>query len=233
MAVRFRIAVLLIYLIMSAPASCDLRQMCDTDHLTVTVPHFLHHIRHTVGYFTGNSGIDLIKYNCRQFHRTGDHRFDRKHHTRDFTSGSNGRYALQRSVLVGGEQEVDSILPLYARFFLQSHLHLEADVGHTQRDQPFSQLFLHFTGGCRTGFCQHGSLLLHPFILGFLAGSQFGYAIIIRGNLGQLTAILVCQGHQFFKCLYPMLLLQGVNQIQTIVHFVQTGRIKLDGFSLR
>lgn len=38
MAVRFRIAVLLIYLIMSAPASCDLRQMCDTDHLTVTVP---------------------------------------------------------------------------------------------------------------------------------------------------------------------------------------------------
>ena len=233
MAVRFRIAVFLIYFIMSAPASCNLRQVRDTDHLAVAVTHFLHHICHAVGYLTGNSGVNLIKYNRRQFHRTGNHRFDRKHHTCNLSSGSDRRYALQGSVLVSGEQEVDSILTLYARFFLQAHFHLKADVGHPQRDKPASQLFLYFAGGCRTGFCQYGCLFLHPVILGVFAGSQFGYPVIIRGNLGQFIPVLIRQGNQFFECLHPVLLLQRINQVQTVVHFVQPGRIKLYRFSLR
>ena len=86
MAVGFRIAIFLVYLIMSTPTGSNLRQVGDTDYLTVAVAHLLHHVRHTVGYFTGDSGIYFIKYDGRQLDGSGNHRLDRKHDTGDFTS---------------------------------------------------------------------------------------------------------------------------------------------------
>ena len=115
MTVCFRIAVFLIYFIMCTSAGSNLRQVGDADYLTVPVAHFLHHVRHAVGYLTGDAGIYFIKYDSRQFHGSGNQCFDRKHDTGNFTSRSYGRgkttiarlvprfwEATEGKVLIGG-----------------------------------------------------------------------------------------------------------------------------------
>lgn len=42
---------------------------------------FLHNVRHTVGYLTGNSGIYFIEYDSGQLLPLGYHRLDRQHDT--------------------------------------------------------------------------------------------------------------------------------------------------------
>ena len=179
MTVCFRIAVFLIYFIMCTSAGSNLRQVGDADYLTVPVAHFLHHVRHAVGYFTGDAGIYFIKYDSRQFHSSGNQCFDRKHDTGNFTSRSYGRDILQGTILIGRKQEVDCIFSLQSRLFLQSHFDLETNIRHPQRNQAGSQLLFHFTRSFRTGFGEQFCLLFHLLILFLFTSGQLGNTLIV------------------------------------------------------
>ena len=87
-AIGFGFVILLIYFIMCTSARSNLRQMGNTDYLTILFSHFLHNVRHTVGNLTGYSCIYFIKYNSGQFHRTGYHRLNGQHDTCNLTTGS-------------------------------------------------------------------------------------------------------------------------------------------------
>ena len=82
-----------------------LRQVSDTDNLTVLFAHFLHHVRHAVGYFTGNTGIYFVKHNGREFYCSGYHGLKRQHDACYFTTRSDRRHVLQGTVLIGREEE--------------------------------------------------------------------------------------------------------------------------------
>ena len=89
MAIGLFLVVLLIHLVMGTSAGRYLRQMGDTDHLTVTLAHLLHYIRHTVGYFTGHTGVYFIEYNGGKFHSPCYHCLDGQHDTGYLTAGSH------------------------------------------------------------------------------------------------------------------------------------------------
>ena len=78
MTVGFRLIILLVHLIMSTSASCNLRQVSDADNLTVAISHFLHNVRHTIGYLAGDSGIYFVEYNGRKLDGTGYHFYIRR-----------------------------------------------------------------------------------------------------------------------------------------------------------
>ena len=116
MAIRFHVIITFVYLIVRTSACSNLRQMRDTDHLPFLLSHLLHDIRHPIGDFTGNTGIDFIEHNGGKFYRTGYHGLNRQHDSGYFTAGSHRRDVLQRTVLIGREKETHCIFPLHSGF---------------------------------------------------------------------------------------------------------------------
>ena len=149
---------------MGTSAGSYLRQMRDTDNLAVAIAHFLHNIRHAVGYLTGHSRIYFIEHDSGQLHRSGYHCLDRQHDTGYLAPRSYRRNILQSPVLVGREKEVHRIRPLCTRLLACTYFHLKTDIGHAQRYQTGCHLLFNLAGCGGTQSGKYRCLPLHLII---------------------------------------------------------------------
>lgn len=134
-AVCSGLGIFLIHLVVCDAAGCNLRKMRDADDLPVLSSHVLHDEGHLFCDGARNPRVNLIEDNGRKFYGPCNHGLEREHHASNLTSRRDGSYILQRTVLVGREEESHAVHPLAVRFLAGRQFHGKPYVGHSQRDK--------------------------------------------------------------------------------------------------